>query len=83
MDVPTLSSRVVRVHRSRGGLSLYFPAGRGGLGGLLLLIFGAVFAGGGVFAFLSTTGIGADGVIGGVTIAFGGFFSWSSGVSVH
>ena len=39
-----LSPRVVRVHRSRGGLTLYFPAGRGGLGGIMLLIFGAVFA---------------------------------------
>ena len=40
----------------------------------MLLIFGAVFAGAGVFAFVTTTDIGADGVIGGVTVAFGGFF---------
>ena len=73
-EVPELSPRVVRVHRSRGGLTLYFPAGRGGLGGLMLLIFGAVFAGTGVFAFVTTTDIGPDGVIGGVTVAFGGFF---------
>ena len=73
-EVPDLSPRVVRVHRGRGGLTLYFPAGRGGLGGLMLLIFGAVFAGAGVFAFATTTDIGADGVIGGVTVAFGGFF---------
>ena len=39
-----LSPRVVRVHRSRGGLTLYFPAGRGGLGGIMLLIFGGVGA---------------------------------------
>ena len=64
-EVPDLSPRVVRVHRGRGGLTLYFPAGRGGLGGLMLLIFGAVFAGAGVFAFATTTDIGADGVIGG------------------
>jgi len=69
-----LSPRVVRVHRSRGGLTLYFPAGRGGLGGIMLLIFGAVFAGAGVFAFVTTADIGADGVIGGVTVVFGGFF---------
>ena len=43
-EAPELSPRVVRVHRSRGGLTLYFPAGRGGLGGIMLLIFGAVFA---------------------------------------
>ena len=73
-DASELSDRVVRVHRSRGGLTLRFPAGRGGLGGLMLLIFGAVFTGGGVLAFVSTTDIGADGVIGGVTAAFGGFF---------
>ncbi len=73
-EVPELSPRVVRVHRSRGGLTLYFPAGRGGLGGIMLLIFGTVFAGAGMFAFVSTTDIGADGVIGGVTVAFGGFF---------
>ena len=73
-EVPELSHRVVRVHRSRGGLTLYFPAGRGGLGGLMLLVFGAVFAGAGVFAFVTTTDIGADGVIGGVVVAFGGFF---------
>ena len=30
-EVPELSHRVVRVHRSRGGLTLYFPAGRGAL----------------------------------------------------
>ena len=39
-----LSPRVVRVHRSRGGLTLYFPAGRGVLGGIMLLIFGGVGA---------------------------------------
>ncbi len=73
-EVPELSPRVVRVHRSRGGLTLYFPAGRGGLGGLMLMTFGAVFAGAGVFAFVTTTGIGADGVIGGVVVVSGGFF---------
>ena len=40
----------------------------------MLLVFGAVFAGAGVFAFVTTTDIGADGVIGGVVVAFGGFF---------
>jgi hypothetical protein len=64
-DVPELSPRVVRVHRSRRGLTLSFPSG---LGGIMILIFGAVFA------FLSTTEIGAGGLIGGVTFAFGGFF---------
>ena len=54
-DVPELSPRVVRVHRSRGRLTLSFPAGRGGIGGIMLLIFGAVFAGAGVFAFISTS----------------------------
>ena len=73
-EAPELSPRVVRVHRSRGGLTLSFPAGRGGLGGFMLLVFGAVFAGAGVFAFVATTDIGADGVIGGITFAFGGFF---------
>ena len=73
-DVPSLSPRVVRVKRSRGGLTLFFPAGRGGLGGLMLLIFGAVFAGGGVLALLSTTDIGADGLIGAFAAGFGGFF---------
>ena len=73
-DASKLSDRVVRVHRSRGGLTLRFPAGRGGLGGLMLLIFGAVFTGAGVLALITTTGIGAGGVIGGVTAAFGGFF---------
>ncbi|MEE8146898.1 MAG: hypothetical protein V3T24_04790, partial [Longimicrobiales bacterium] len=73
-DVPELSPRVVRVHRSRGGLTLSFPAGRGGLGGIMLLIFGAVFAGAGVFAFMTTSDIGAGGLVGGVMLAFGGFF---------
>ena len=73
-DVPALSPRVVRVRRHRGGLTLSFPSGRGGVGGLMLLIFGAVFAGGGVFAFVSTSDIGAGGLIGGVAVAFGGFF---------
>ncbi len=40
----------------------------------MLLVFGAVFGGAGVFAFVTTTDIGADGVIGGITLAFGGFF---------
>ena len=73
-DVPALSPRVVRVRRGRGGLTLSFPAGRGGVGGLMLLIFGAVFAGGGVFAFVSTSDTGADGLIGVVAVGFGGFF---------
>ena len=73
-DVPSLSPRVVRVKRSRGGLTLFFPAGRGGLGGLMLLIFGAVFAGGGVLALLGTTDVGADGLIGAFAAGFGGFF---------
>ncbi len=73
-DVTELSPRVVRVHRSRGGLTLSFPAGRGGLGGIMLLIFGAVFAGAGVFAFMTTSDIGAGGLVGGVMLAFGGFF---------
>ncbi len=73
-EVPELSPRVVRVRRARGGLTLYFPAGRGGLGGLMLLIFGAVFGGGGLLAWVSITDMGAGGVIGGVTVVFGGFF---------
>ena len=73
-DVPTLSPRVVRVHRSRGGVTLSFPAGRGGIGGLMILSFGAVFAGGGVFALVSTTEVGAGGLIGAVAVGFGGFF---------
>jgi hypothetical protein len=40
----------------------------------MLLIFGAVFAGAGVLALISTTEMGAGGVIGGVAVAFGGFF---------
>lgn len=44
-EVPELSHRVVRVHQSRGGLTLYFPSGRGGLGGLILLVFDGVFRG--------------------------------------
>ena len=73
-DVPALSPRVVRVQRNRGGLTLSFPAGRGGFSGLMLLSFGAVFAGGGVFALVSTTDVGAGGLIGAVTVGFGGFF---------
>jgi hypothetical protein len=73
-DVAALSPRVVRVYRRRGGLTLSFPAGRGGLSGLMLLTFGAVFAGGGVFALVSTNATGAGGVIGVVAVAFGGFF---------
>jgi hypothetical protein len=73
-DVGVLSPRVVRVHRRRGGLTLSFPAGRGGVGGLMLLIFGAVFAGGGVFAFVSTSDTGAGGLIAAVVAGFGGFF---------
>ena len=73
-EAPELSARVVRVHRSRGGLTLSFPAGRGGLGGLMLLIFGAVFGGGGLLAWVSITDMGAGGVIGGITVVFGGFF---------
>ena len=73
-DVPDLSPRVVRVHRGRGRLTLSFPSGRGGVGGIMLLIFGAAFAGAGVFAFISTSDIGPSGVIGGITTAFGGFF---------
>ena len=73
-DVPALSPRVVRVQRSRGGLTLSFPAGRGGLSGLMLLSFGAVFTGGGVFALVSTTDVGAGGLIGAISVGFGGFF---------
>ena len=40
----------------------------------MLLIFGAVFGGGGVFAWVSITDMGAGGVVEGVTVAFGGFF---------
>ena len=32
-DASELSPRVARVLKSRGGLTLHFPAGRGGLGG--------------------------------------------------
>lgn len=70
----TLPSSLVRVDRSRGGLTLRFPAGRGGIGGTMLLAFGAVFAGAGVFAFAGTTGMGGDGVVGGIMTVFGGFF---------
>ena len=73
-DVGVLSPRVVRVQRRRGGLTLSFPASRGGVGGLMLLIFGAVFAGGGVFAFVSTSDTGAGGLIAAVVAGFGGFF---------
>ena len=73
-DVPMLSPRLVRVNRQRGGLTLSYPSGRGGVGGLMLLIFGAVFAGAGVFAFASTSEFGTDGVIGIVALGFGGFF---------
>ena len=73
-DAPALSPKVVRVHRSRGGLTLYFPAGRGGLGGVMLLSFGVVFAGGGVFAFVGTSATGSDGLIGAAAMAFGGIF---------
>jgi hypothetical protein len=67
-DVGVLSPRVVQVHRRRGGLTLSFPAGRGGVGGLMLLIFGAVFA------FVSTSDTGAGGLIAAVVAGFGGFF---------
>jgi len=73
-DPNALSPSVVRVHRSRGGLTLYFPPGRGGLGGFMLLSFGAVFAGMGVFAFLASSGTGAGGLFGAVATAFGGVF---------
>jgi hypothetical protein len=73
-DANALSPSVVRVHRSRGGLTLYFPPGRGGLGGFMLLSFGAVFAGMGVFAFLASSGTGAGGLFGAVATAFGGVF---------
>ncbi len=73
-DFTELSPRVVRVHRSRGGLTLSYPSGRGGVSGIMLLAFGAVFAGAGVFAFVSTGEVGAGGLFGGVMVAFGGFF---------
>lgn len=73
-DVPALSPRVVRVRRQHGGLTLSFPAGRGGVGGVMLLIFGAVFAGAGVFALASTSATGADGLFGVLALGFGGFF---------
>ncbi len=73
-DISSLSPEVVRVRRSRGGVTLSFPAGRGGIGGLMLLIFGAVFAGGGVFALLGTSEFGAGGLMGAVAVGFGGFF---------
>ena len=40
----------------------------------MLLTFGAVFAGGGVFAFVSTGDAGAGGMIVAVAVGFGGFF---------
>ena len=73
-DVAALSPWVVRVQRRRGGLTLSFPPGRGGVGGFMLLTFGAVFAGAGVFALVSTSDTGADGLIGAVAVGFGGFF---------
>ncbi|HIF08132.1 MAG TPA: hypothetical protein EYQ64_14700, partial [Gemmatimonadetes bacterium] len=39
----------------------------------MLLIFGAVFAGSGVLVLVTTREFGADGVVGGVTVAVGGF----------
>ena len=69
-----MSPRVVRVHRRCGGLTFSFPPGRGGVGGFMLLTFGAVFAGAGVFALVSTGDTGADGLIGAVAVGFGGFF---------
>jgi hypothetical protein len=69
-----LESRIVRVRRSRGGLTLYFPPGRGGLVGFMLLSFGAVFAGMGVFAFTASSGMGAGVLFGAVATAFGGVF---------
>ena len=40
----------------------------------MLLTFGAVFAGAGAFALVSTSDTGADGLIGAVAVGFGGFF---------
>ena len=53
-DALVLSDTIVRVRRQRGGLTLYYPVGRGGYAGIMLLIFGAVFAGMGTFFFSKT-----------------------------
>ena len=72
-DVPELPERIVSAQKNARGFTLQFPAGRGGVAGVMMLIFGAVFAGSGAFAFGLVTNMGSDFGGSGASIAFGAF----------
>ena len=46
-----LPDEVVRMKRRGPGLTLHYPVGRGGMAGVMLAVFGALFTGAGVFFF--------------------------------
>ncbi len=69
-----LPDDVVRVRRRRGGLTLHYPVGRGGLAGVMLVAFGAVFAGAGAFFFGTAMEMMDGSTFGLIAVAFTSIF---------
>jgi hypothetical protein len=69
-----LSEDVVRLRRRAGGLTLHYPVGRGGLAGVMLVGFGAVFSGVGVFVFGAILEMMDGTVFGVIAVAFMSIF---------
>ena len=76
-DVLELPERIVSAQSNVRGVILRYAAGRGGVGGFMMLIFGAVFAGAGVFAYVQVADMGSGFGVPAVSLfvgAFGGIF---------
>ncbi len=69
-----LPDDVVRVTRRGGALTLHYPVGRGGLAGVMFLVFGAIFTGMGVFFFGAVSQMTDGSAFGVVAVAFGSIF---------
>lgn len=69
-----LPRATVRVDQSHGRVTLDYPRGREGYAGLMMMVFGAVFAGAGWFIFSETRSFADGSGFDGVLTLFTGFF---------
>ena len=74
VEAAYLPASVVRMKRRGSSLILHYPVGRGGLAGVMLSIFGAVFTGAGVFFFETIREMMDGSVFGVVAVGFTAIF---------
>ncbi len=74
VEATHLPDEVVRMRRRRSGVTLHYPVGRGGLAAVMLVVFGAVFTGAGVFFFGTILEMMDGTVFGAVAVGFTSIF---------